>query len=273
MSTSSLQFHVPRTGEPGTEEEMSAAMALGAAVRITEALLFAAREPLSEEVLSQAIPAQVLIRDVMTHLASHYTSRGVNLVRIANKWAFRTSPDLAYLLSKNVEEPKKLSRAAIETLSIIAYHQPVTRAEIEDIRGVATAKGTLDVLLEASWVRMRGRRKTPGRPITYGTTEAFLSHFGLNAVSDLPGLDELKSAGMFDGRLPAGLNIPLPTDDPALQEDEDPLEAAAEERINALEDVLEMSLEEGDDGFVEDEFGQDASEEAPVDPLADERKA
>ena len=128
-------------------------------------------------------------------------------------------------MTQEVEEPRKLSRAAIETLSIIAYHQPVTRAEIEEIRGVATARGTLDVLMEAGWVRMRGRRKTPGRPITFGTTEAFLSHFGLNAVSDLPGLDELKSAGLFDGRLPVGVAIPLPSDDPLLRADEDPLDA------------------------------------------------
>jgi segregation and condensation protein B len=251
------------------DDEMSAAMALGASVRIVEALLFAAREPLSEDVLSQAISDKVKIRDVMAHLEPHYASRGVNLIRIADKWAFRTAADLGYLMSKNVEEPKKLSRAAIETLSIIAYHQPVTRAEIEDIRGVATAKGTLDVLLEASWVRMRGRRKTPGRPITFGTTETFLSHFGLSAVSDLPGLDELKSAGMFDGRLPGGVSIPLPSDDPTLQADEDPLEESAEERINAPEDLLEMSLEEFSDEDDEDSI----SEEAPIDPLADERKA
>jgi segregation and condensation protein B len=204
----------------------------------------------------------------MAHLEPHYAARGVNLVRISDKWAFRTSADLSYLMSKNVEEPKKLSRAAIETLAIIAYHQPVTRAEIEDIRGVATAKGTLDVLLEASWVRMRGRRKTPGRPITFGTTETFLSHFGLSAVSDLPGLDELKSAGMFDGRLPSSVSIPLPSDDPTLQADEDPLDEAVEERINAPEDLLEMSFEDDDDTESDD----DADEEARIDPLADERK-
>jgi len=131
---------------------------------------------------------------------------------------------LAFLLRKQAVEERKLSRAAIETLAIIAYHQPVTRAEIEDIRGVVTSKGTLDVLLETGWIRPRGRRKAPGRPVTYGTTEAFLSHFGLDAVGDLPGLDELKGSGLLDGRLPAGFAVPLPSDDASLHEDEDPLE-------------------------------------------------
>jgi segregation and condensation protein B len=264
MSISSLKMQ-----PVGSEDEMTAAMALGNAVRIAEALLFAAREPLSESVLVAAIPKQVPLRDVMAHLEAHYAVRGVNLVRINNKWAFRTAVDLGYLMSKEVEEPKKLSRAAIETLAIIAYHQPVTRAEIEDIRGVATAKGTLDILLETNWIRMRGRRKTPGRPITFGTTEGFLSHFGLNAVGDLPGLDELKSAGMFDGRLPGSLSIPLPTDDPMLRSDEDPLEAdelalAAELRINTPEEPLDM--EEAD-------MGVPSEEEELLDPLSDERRA
>jgi segregation and condensation protein B len=266
MSTASLKLK-----PPGSDDELSAAMALGNAVRIAEALLFAAREPLAEDVLSAAIPAQVAIKDVMAHLEPHYAARGVNLVRINNKWAFRTAGDLGYLMTKEVEEPRKLSRAAIETLSIVAYHQPVTRAEIEEIRGVATAKGTLDVLLETGWVRMRGRRKTPGRPITFGTTEGFLSHFGLNAVGDLPGLDELKSAGMFDGRLPNGVAVPLPSDDPMLRPDEDPLDGdqldlSVEARINDLEEPLEHELEEAD-ALVAD----DADDER-LDPLADERK-
>ncbi|MGL4636910.1 MAG: SMC-Scp complex subunit ScpB [Beijerinckiaceae bacterium] len=253
----------------GSEEEMSAAMALGTAVRIAEALLFAAREPLSEDVLTAAIPASVSLRDVMAHLEPHYLARGVNLVRIGGKWAFRTAPDLGYLMTKEVEEPKKLSRAAVETLAIVAYHQPVTRAEIEDIRGVATAKGTLDVLMETGWVRMRGRRKTPGRPITFGTTEAFLSHFGLNVVGDLPGLDELRQAGMFDGRVPGNLLMPLPSDDPTLRSDEDPLEAdplvlALEERINAAEEPL-LPADESEDSDSAD------SEDARLNPLDGER--
>jgi segregation and condensation protein B len=258
-----------RFQQPGTQEEMTAAMALGAAVRITEALLFAAREPVSEEVLAAAIPASVSLQDVMAHLEPHYLARGVNLVRIGGKWAFRTAPDLGYLMTKETEEPRKLSRAAIETLAIVAYHQPVTRAEIEDIRGVATAKGTLDVLMETAWVRMRGRRKTPGRPITFGTTEAFLSHFSLNAVSDLPGLDELRQAGMFDGRVPGNMLMPLPSDDPALRADEDPLDAdplvlSLEERINAVEEPL-LPADEADDP---DDSG---TEEGPLNPLDGER--
>ena len=128
----------------------------------------------------------------MRRLQAEYAPRGVNLVRVAGKWTFRTANDLAWLLARDSVEPKKLSRAANETLAIIAYHQPVTRAEIEDIRGVTVSKGTLDVLLETGWIRPRGRRKAPGRPLTFGTTETFLSHFGLEAIGDLPGLDELK---------------------------------------------------------------------------------
>jgi segregation and condensation protein B len=145
-------------------------------------------------------------------------------VRIAGKWTFRTANDLAWLLSRDVVEPKKLSRAALETLAIIAYHQPVTRAEIEDIRGVSASKGTLDVLLETNWVRLRGRRKSPGRPVTFGTTDAFLAHFGLEALGDLPGLEELKGAGLLEGGLPPGFSVPMPSDEPGLRDDEDPLE-------------------------------------------------
>jgi segregation and condensation protein B len=157
-------------------------------------------------------------------LQAEYAPRGVNLLRVAGKWAFRTANDLSWLLTKDSVVPRKLSRAAIETLAIVAYHQPVTRAEVEEIRGISAAKGTLDVLLETGWVRPRGRRKAPGRPVTYGTTEAFLSHFGLEALDDLPGLDELKGSGLLDGRLPPGFSVPSPSDDPALRDDEDPLE-------------------------------------------------
>jgi segregation and condensation protein B len=193
-------------------------------LRLIEALLFAAGEPLDEKTLRARLPEGVDLTALMRLLQTEYAPRGVNLVRIAGKWTFRTANDLAWLLARDSVEPRKLSRAANETLAIIAYHQPVTRAEIEDIRGVTTSKGTLDVLLETGWIRPRGRRKTPGRPITFGTTEAFLSHFGLEAIGDLPGLDELKGTGLFDGRLPAGFSVPLPSDDPALREDEDALE-------------------------------------------------
>jgi segregation and condensation protein B len=187
-------------------------------------MLFASAEPLDEKSLAERLPAGTDAHAALLRLQEEYATRGVNLVRINGKWTFRTASDLAWLLSKETLEPRKLSRAAIETLAIIAYHQPVTRAEIEEIRGVTTSKGSVDVLLETGWIRPRGRRKAPGRPVTYGTNEAFLSHFGLDAVGDLPGLEELKGSGLFDGRLPAGFAVPAPSDDPALREDEDPLE-------------------------------------------------
>jgi segregation and condensation protein B len=193
-------------------------------LRLLEAMLFAASEPLSEKDLAARLPQGTDVADALKRLQQDYASRGVNLVRVGGKWTFRTAGDLSWLLSKETVETRKLSRAAIETLAIIAYHQPVTRTEIEDIRGVSTSKGSIDVLLETGWIKPRGRRKVPGRPLTFGTTEAFLSHFGLDAVGDLPGLEELKGSGLLDGRLPAGFNVPMPSDDPALREDEDPLE-------------------------------------------------
>lgn len=193
-------------------------------LRILEALLFAAEEPLDEKTLAARLPAGVDVRGLLAQLQQDYAPRGVNLVRVAGKWTLRTAGDLAWLLTREAVVTRKLSRAAIETLSIVAYHQPVTRAEIEDIRGVTTSKGTLDVLLETGWIRLRGRRKAPGRPVTYGTSEAFLSHFGLEALADLPGLDDLKGAGLLENALPAGFSVPLPADDPALRDDEDPLE-------------------------------------------------
>ncbi|MFZ2064360.1 MAG: SMC-Scp complex subunit ScpB [Xanthobacteraceae bacterium] len=195
-------------------------------LRILEALLFAAEEPLDEKTLASRLPEGTDVRALLTQLQQEFSSRGVNLVRVAGKWTLRTASDLAWLLTRESTVPRKLSRAAIETLAIVAYHQPVTRAEIEEIRGVTTSKGTLDVLLETGWVRLRGRRKAPGRPVTYGTTEGFLSHFGLEALTDLPGLDELKGAGLLEGTLPAEFNVPVPSDDPALRDDEDPLEPA-----------------------------------------------
>src|ERR1700691_2664960 len=193
-------------------------------LRILEALLFAAEAPLDEKILATRLPAGADVKALLAQLQSDYATRGVNLVRVGGKWTMRTAGDLAYLLTHESVVTRKLSRAAIETLAIVAYHQPVTRAEVEDIRGVSTSKGTLDVLLETGWIRLRGRRKAPGRPVTYGTTEAFMSHFGLEALADLPGLDELKGAGLVEKSLPAGFTIPIPSDDPALRDDEDPLE-------------------------------------------------
>jgi segregation and condensation protein B len=193
-------------------------------LRILEALLFAAEGPLDEKTLAKRLPEGVNAGALLEQLQKEYETRGVNLVRVAGKWSLRTAGDLAWLLTHESMVTRKLSRAAIETLSIVAYHQPVTRAEIEDIRGVTTSKGTLDVLLETGWIRLRGRRKAPGRPVTYGTSDTFLSHFGLDAVSDLPGLDELRGAGLVDRAVPSDFAVPVPSDDPALRDDEDPLE-------------------------------------------------
>ena len=193
-------------------------------LRLLEALLFASAEPLDQAALAKRMPEGVDIKAALLQLQADYAPRGVNLVRVANKWSFRTAGDLAWMMTRESTETRKLSRAAIEMLAIIAYHQPVTRAEIEEIRGVVTSKGTLDVLLETGWVKPRGRRKTPGRPLTFGTTDAFLAQFSLESLNDLPGLEELKGTGLLDSRLPTGFSVPVPSDDPALREDEDPLE-------------------------------------------------
>ena len=193
-------------------------------LRLLEALLFAAASRSTRRRSPGQLPNGVDVKDALARLKAEYATRGVNLVRIGKKWTFRTADDLSWLLTKQTVETRKLSRAAIETLAIVAYHQPVTRAEIEEIRGVVAAAGTLDVLLKTGWIRPRGRRKAPGRPITYGTTEAFLSHFGLEEVGDLPGLDELKGAGLLEGNLPPGFAVPMPSDDSTLRDDEDPLE-------------------------------------------------
>ena len=192
-------------------------------LRILEALLFAAEAPLDEKILASRLPAGVDAHALLQQLQREYAPRGVNLVRIGGKWTLRTATDLAWLLTHESVVTRKLSRAAIETLAIVAYHQPVTRAEVEEIRGVSTSKGTLDVLLETGWIRLRGRRKAPGRPVTYGTSEAFLSHFGLDALTDLPGPDELKGAGLVDATMPAEFAVPVSSDDPALRDDEEPL--------------------------------------------------
>jgi segregation and condensation protein B len=211
----------PSLAEPNPAEPQARPEEL----RLLEALLFAASEPLDQAALAKRMPDGVDIKVALAQLQADYSSRGVNLVRVANKWTFRTAGDLSWLMTKEITETRRLSRAAIEVLSIIAYHQPVTRAEIEEIRGVVTSKGTLDVLLETGWIKPRGRRKTPGRPLTFGTTETFLSQFSLEALGDLPGLEELKGTGLLDSRLPTGFTVPNPSDDPTLREDEEPLEA------------------------------------------------
>ncbi|VAW21124.1 Segregation and condensation protein B [hydrothermal vent metagenome] len=192
-------------------------------IRVIEALLFASSEPISIKEISPFLSHMANTELLLAQLAKNYADRGVNLVQRGDKWAFRTADDLGFLLRREERETRSMSRAALETMSIIAYHQPVTRAEIEEIRGVAAGRGTLDMLMEAQWVRMRGRRRTPGRPVTYGTTPEFLDHFSLSSLGDLPGLEELKGSGMLSSRLPPEMQIPLPFEG-ELSDDEDPLE-------------------------------------------------
>jgi len=219
------------------EEHLSAVSALNPEhLRMLEAILFAASEPLAEKALATSLPQGAEVSALLSELQHIYEQRGVNLVRVAEKWQFRTAPDLAFLLRKELPEQKRLSRAAIETLAIIAYHQPVTRAEIEDIRGVAVSKGTVDALMEVGWVKIRGRKRTPGRPVTYGTTEPFLVQFGLENVNHLPGTDELKAAGFLDALPPQGFDVPSPSDQ--LSADEDPYEGGEEVLATGSEDPL-----------------------------------
>ncbi len=213
-----------RREEPEEEVSPMDPVARPEELRLLEALLFASAEPIDQATLAKRMPDGVDIKQALAQLQAEYAPRGVNLVKVANKWTFRTAGDLSWLMTRESTETRKLSRAAIEVLAIIAYHQPVTRAEIEEIRGVVTSKGTIDVLLETGWIRPRGRRKTPGRPLTFGTTDGFLSQFSLEALGDLPGLEELKGTGLLDSRLPTGFSVPSPSDDATLREDEEPLE-------------------------------------------------
>ncbi|MDG1708439.1 MAG: SMC-Scp complex subunit ScpB [Emcibacteraceae bacterium] len=202
-------------------------------MRICEALLFASDRPLSSIALAEQLPEGADVEAILIELQEKYEAAGVNLVEVAGKWMFQTAHDLAFLLRKEEEKERKLSRAAIETLAIIGYHQPVTRAEIEEIRGVGVSKGTLDVLMEALWVKPLGRRRTPGRPMTYGTTEDFLVHFGLNSVKDLPGLAELKAAGFLENVNTSRLNllsdVEPEEEQPDLPMDDD--ESSSEEQV------------------------------------------
>jgi segregation and condensation protein B len=194
--------------------------------REVEALLFAAAGPLSEADLARRLPEGADISAALAALQARYAGRGVELACVAERWRFQTAGDLAWLMTEEQADPRRLSRAAQETLAIIAYHQPVTRAEIEAVRGVQASRGTLDVLLELGLVRMRGRRRTPGRPVTFGTTDAFLEHYGLASLADLPGMAEMKAAGLLSLDLPPDFEIPNP-DGASL--DEDPLEAEGPE--------------------------------------------
>jgi segregation and condensation protein B len=216
--------------EENIEESQEAVVALhpmadrSQNLRIVEAMLFAAAEPIGAEAFKEFLSESADVQEILADLSENYKNRGVNIVNVAGKYQLRTAADLGAILRRDKIEQKRLTKAALETLAIIAYHQPTTRAEIEDVRGVAISKGTLDNLLEIGWVKMRGRRKTPGRPVTYGTTENFLSHFGLNELTDLPGLQELKAAGLLDGNLPPGFDVPMPKLSDELTTDEDPLD-------------------------------------------------
>ena len=196
--------------DDGEGDETPLSPEQGQHLRMLEALLYAASEPVDEDTLQDRLPAGTDVRGLLELLRQHYRNRGVNLVRVADRWALRTASDLGYLMERERQESRRLSRAAIETLAVIAYHQPVTRPEIEEIRGVTVSRGTIDLLMELGWVRLRGRRRAPGRPVTYGTTDEFLVHFGLENVQNLPGLDELKAAGLLDARLPPGFSVPVP---------------------------------------------------------------
>ncbi len=221
-------------------------------LRMAEALLFAAVEPLDDEAISARLPEGADIKTIMESLAQQYENRGVNLTRAAGKYRFVTAPDVAHVLEKEKIEPKKVSRAALETLAIIAYHQPCTRADIEDVRGVAVSPGSLDQLMEIGWIRMRGRRRSaPGRPLLYGTTQAFLEHFNLEAVGDLPGMADLKAAGLLDARLPPGFSIPTPADcgdDEVVDEDGDEAEFVQDfHEPEALDDAVNAAADDGAD--------------------------
>ena len=243
------QAKVVQFAERSAQKMMPFGLAVPEPVRMAEALLFASAEPVTEKALADRLPDGTDISAVLGQLRAEYAMRGVNLVRVNDAWAFRTASDLSFLLSRDQVQQKKLSRAALEVLAIIAYHQPVTRAELEDIRGVETAKGTLDLLMETGWIRIRGRRKSPGRPVTYGTTEGFLSHFGLNEVGDLPGLQELKGAGLLEANLPPGFDIPMPRSGDELTAEEDPLDGSEAEQ------PLEMHLPEQSSGSDDESSG------------------
>lgn len=210
-------------------------------LRLVEAMLFASAEPLDERSLAERLPEGVDLAEILAELQGHYAPRGVNLMRREGKWAFRTAPDLAGRLVIEQTQTRRLSRAAIEVLAIIAYNQPITRAEIEEVRGVALSKGTLDLLFEAGWIRPRGRRRTPGRPLQWATSDAFLDHFGLESLDDLPNLKELKAAGLLDTRPAADAygNRAVEGDAPV-----DTLEDEAEPEIELLDEETLLGLGE-----------------------------
>lgn len=208
--------------------------------RAVEALLFAAAGPLSAADLQRRLPEGADVGKALAALKARYAGRGVTLEIIADKWQFRTAPDLGYLMVEEREEPRKLSKAALETLAIIAYHQPVTRAEVENVRGVGLSRGTLDVLLEMNLIRLRGRRRSPGRPVTYGTTEHFLETFSLPSLTDLPGAADMRAAGLLDLNVPSDFVIPDPS---GTREAEDPIDQDDMEQVEFAQDFFDSTID------------------------------
>lgn len=241
----------PQSSED-TENPFATEAALASAMRKIEALLFASPEPISQSKMEERIPGAD-IETALEKLEAHYRLRGVNLRQVDKKWQFVTAPDVATVLVEHREQAKKLSRAALETLAIIAYHQPCTRADIEEVRGVAVAKGSLDQLMELGWVRLRGKRDAPGRPVLYGTTSTFLEHFGLADVSHLPGMADLKAAGLLEARLPPGFSVPTPRG----EDDE-----TADDGADLSESNFATDFHEEGDGKVDDD-GEDALDMDP----------
>lgn len=249
-------------------------------IRLLEALLFASKEPLGEAELKRFFPEESDLPALVEELTGLYANRGVNVVRLGQRWAFRSASDLAPLMRIETEVQRKLSRAALETLAIVAYHQPVTRGEIEEIRGVALSKGTLDTLLEAGFIRPRGRRRTPGRPVTWGTSAFFLDHFQLESLDALPGVEELKAAGLIEKRpaitaLGARGLLPKAGEESENEDDED--ETDEEEALSAEfgedlipEDAEEDQAEEATGGSHEESTEEETAEEAARDEREDE---
>ncbi len=236
----------PALGDPDSAVDHFTKSATREKLRRLEAMLFASHQPMDAKSLARCLDPGDDVHSLLIALQAEYKDRGVVLVRVAGRWQFRTAEDLSFLLERQQKEERKLSKAAQETLEIIAYHQPVTRAEIEEIRGVSTSPGTLDVLMETGWIRPRGRRRAPGRPLTYGTTEDFLIHFGLDSIKDLPGLADLKAAGLLDANLPPGFTVPSPTDVAALMPDELPLTDEGDEE--AEQEVLPLDGDGDNEG-------------------------